>query len=141
MSFCLCENFAEKSHRFISADKIYVIDDGAKDGVEKVLEKYNNCNIIPILRDKNLGIVDNFQDVLQRLDTTHAMMLGADNYLHPNTLEVLEKEKEDIVSYDIVLFGTEAKEFASRRTCQYINGYYVWKFAKGGAAKTMELRK
>ena len=113
------------------ADKIYVIDDGAKDGVDKILEKYKDYNIISILRDKNLGIVDNFQDVLNRLDTTHALMLGADNYLHPNTLNRLLIEDADIVSYDIVLFGTEAFEFASKRNSKYHDGYYIWKFDKG----------
>ncbi len=112
-------------------DKIYVIDDGAKDGVDEVLEKYSDYGIIPILREENLGIVNNFQDVLMRLDTTHALMLGGDNYLHPNTLEELEKVNSDIVSYDIILFGTEAQKFASRRSCKMINGYYVWQFKKG----------
>ncbi len=113
------------------ADKIYVIDDGAKDGVEKVLEKYKEFNIIPILREKNLGIVDNFQDVLEKLDTSHAMMLGADNYIHPKTLETLQKFNEDIVSYDIILFGTEAKSFSKKvNTCKEVNGYILWQFSK-----------
>lgn len=112
-------------------DKIYVVDDGAKDGVDKVLEKYSDYDIIPILREENLGIVNNFQDVLMRLETTHALMLGGDNYLHPKTLEELEKVDADIVSYDIILFGTEAQSFASRRSCKMINGYYVWQFKKG----------
>mgnify|MGYP001183041446 CR=1 FL=1 len=113
------------------ADKIYVIDDGAHDGVDKVLEKYKGYNITPILREKNLGIVDNFQDVLQRLDTTHAMMLGADNFIHPHTLEILEQNDADIVSYDIILFGTEAESFSRKvRTCKKVNGYIVWQFSK-----------
>lgn len=113
------------------ADKIYVIDDGAKDGVDKVLQKYKDYNIIPILRDTNLGIVNNFQDVLLRLDTTHAIMLGADNYLHPNTLNRLSIENADIISYDIVLFGTEAFEFSRTKNCKYHDGYYLYKFEKG----------
>ena len=114
-------------------DKIYVIDDGAKDGVDKVLEKYSNYNIVPILREKNLGIVDNFQDVLMRLDTTHALMIGADNYLHPIALETLEKSEADIVSYDIIIFGTEAEKFANssaKGEHTYRDGYYIWNFRK-----------
>lgn len=113
------------------ADKIYVIDDAAKDGVDKVLEKYKGYNIIPILRDENLGIAENFQDVLMRLDTTHALMLGADNYLHPKTLETVSQHEEDIVSYDIILFGTEAEKFAHQRAAIAKDGYYIWKFQKG----------
>jgi len=115
------------------ADKIYVIDDGAKDGVDKILEKYKNHNIIPILREENLGIVNNFQDVLMRLDTTHALMIGADNYLHPSTLEVLEKSNADIVSYDIILFGVDAEKFANTSAANeyiYRDGYYIWQFQK-----------
>ena len=60
-------------------------------------------NIYPevefFLRRHNLGIIQNFNDALTRTTTTHVMFLGADNWLHPETLKRVSAVKADIVSY------------------------------------------
>ena len=68
------------------ADKILFVDDGVGD-----------CSHLPpiypeveyILRDKNLGTVENFQDMLMRVTTERCMFIGADNWLRPDTLQIL----------------------------------------------------
>ena len=83
-------------------DKILFVDDGAGD-----------CAHLPtiypdihyLLRDQNLGVVANFQDMLTRVETDMVMFLGADNWLRPDTLELISNEKTDIVVYDIIVTG------------------------------------
>ncbi len=96
-------------------DKIYFVDDGVGD-----------CGHLPkiypevefVLREKNLGTVANFQDMLMRVKEDWVMFLGADNWLSPDTLEVLDiamDEEDDngaIVTYDIILTGELRHEIA-----------------------------
>lgn len=110
-------------------DDIVVIDDGAHDGVDKVAEMYG---VRSIIRPKNLGIVANFNDILYNVVTTErVLMLGADNWLRPDTLELLSVHQEDIVSYNIFLCGQQSKEFADVVGAEPYNGYYFWKFRQG----------
>jgi glycosyltransferase involved in cell wall biosynthesis len=93
----------------ISFDKIYFVDDGAGD-----------CTHLPklypqvefILREKNIGIVDNFQDMLNRVQTDYVMFLGADNWLRSDTLFELSQYKEDIITYNIMVTGELKEEIA-----------------------------
>jgi glycosyltransferase involved in cell wall biosynthesis len=83
-------------------DKIYFVDDGIGD-----------CTHLPklypqveyVLRDKNLGIVANFQDMLNRVETDYVMFLGADNWITSDTLLMLSQYKEDIITYNIMVTG------------------------------------
>ena len=90
------------------ADHILFVDDGVGD-----------CAHLPalypqvefVLREKNLGVVDNFNDMLTRVQTDRVMFLGADNWLREDTLEKLDDQKADIVSYDWHIVGEGAQEF------------------------------
>lgn len=77
-------------------DVIRFYDDGAGDCAH-LPDIYPEVEFI--LRPKNLGIIDNFNDALNRTDTEQTMFLGADNWLHPKTLELLSTAKEDVISY------------------------------------------
>lgn len=91
------------------ADKILFVDDGIGD-----------CNHLPklypnieyIMRETNLGTVANFQDMLNRVETDKCMFLGADNWLRADTLELLDKNNTDIVTYDIVITGELSHKFS-----------------------------
>lgn len=110
-------------------DKILVVDDGKHDGLDKIAERYP---VEILIRENNLGIVENFQDVLMnKTHTDKVLFLGADNWLHPLTLETLLNKSEDIVSYDITLVGTEVDKFKEKIRTEYKDGYYIWKFEKG----------
>ena len=95
------------------ADKILFVDDGVGD-----------CNHLPkiypeveyVFREKNLGTASNFQDMLMRVVTDKCMFLGADNWLRPDTLEILDKINSDVVLYDIVVTGDSKKGLLSRHS-------------------------
>lgn len=89
-------------------DKIFFVDDGAQDC-------YNLQFVYPeiefVLRPTNIGTIKNFQDMLDRVDTEYCMFVGADNWLRSDALHLLsisaEMENSDIVTYDMLLTGTE----------------------------------
>lgn len=105
-------------------DRVLFVDDGAGD-----------CTMLPylypevefVLRDSNLGIVDNFNDMLQHADG-RVLFLGADNWLRQDALEQLSKVDADIVSYDIAITGTDGPRFAKTRASHTHEGYPVWHF-------------
>ena len=91
--------------------RILFVDDGAFD-----------CNHLPILyphieyilRKKNLGVVDNFQDILSQISTEYVLFIGADNWLRSDAIELLSNASADIVTYDIVVTGELKEEMLVR---------------------------
>ena len=67
-----------------------------------------------ILRNKNLGIVDNFQDILSQINTEYVLFIGADNWLRSDAIELLSNATTDIVTYDIVVTGELKEEILDR---------------------------
>ncbi len=110
------------------ADEVIIVDDGKHDGIEAVAQRYG---IQAIVRENNLGIIDNFNEVQKRAQTDYLLMLGADNWLHRDCLadmhDVVVNDQADIVSTDIEIWGTEAQDFAQQVNAQD----YVWKFTQG----------
>ncbi len=92
-------------------EAILFVDDGAGD-----------CTHLPkiypeieyIFRDKNLGTVNNFQDMLMKVETERVLFIGADNWLRSDALEILEAVDADIVTYDIVVTGELKDEIDAR---------------------------
>jgi glycosyltransferase involved in cell wall biosynthesis len=90
----------------IKPNKILFVDDAAKD-----------CSHLPslypeieyVMRDTNYGTVDNFQDMLMRVDTEYCMFLGADNWLRSDAFERMYakilQENCDIITYDVMMTG------------------------------------
>lgn len=91
----------------LQPDVLRVYDDGVGDCFF-VSEKYPDVELIE--REKNMGIVDNFNDALHRTTTDRVMFLGADNWLHPETLELMMAKDEDIVSCDAWIVGPSTYE-------------------------------
>ena len=95
----------------VSPTRILFVDDGALD-----------CNHLPslypdieyILRHKNLGVVDNFQDILSQINTKYVLFIGADNWLRSDAIELLSNASTDIVTYDIVVTGELKEEILHR---------------------------
>lgn len=106
-------------------DKIFFVDDGVGD-----------CSHFPklypevefVLRDKNYGVVNNFDDMLQRVKTDRCMFVGADNWLRSDAIEILMAQKTDIVTYDIVLTGTLKHDTARWHKSEVMayQGDYYW---------------
>lgn len=108
----------------LKPDVIRIYDDGIGDCIEV-------CKLYPeveyILREKNLGIIDNFNDALERTTTDKVMFLGADNWLHPQALEALNIPEDKIVTCQLFLVGTEAESFSKGLPYAEKDGYLVWK--------------
>lgn len=101
--------------------KILFVDDGVGDC--KHLDKiYPEVEFIH--REENLGVVDNFNDMLSRVKTPHVMFLGADNWLRPDTIDSLRKTPGDIVTYDVLVTGTEPFHEGTQSEKW---GYKIWK--------------
>ena len=91
--------------------RILFVDDGGLD-----------CGHLPslypdieyIFRQKNLGVVDNFQDMLAKVNTEYVLFIGADNWLRSDAIELLSKSSTDIVTYDIVVTGELKEEILTR---------------------------
>jgi len=82
--------------------RILFVDDGVGD-CEHLVNLYPQVEFI--LRNKNLGVVDNFQDMLMRVDTEYVMFLGADNWLRSDALAQLSQAGGDIITYDMMITG------------------------------------
>lgn len=93
-------------------DKILFVDDAAGD-CKHLPEIYPEVEFV--LREKNLGTVANFNDMLTRVTTDRYMLIGADNWLRSDTIERVMNEDADIVNYDIVVTGTGLDVFAKVR--------------------------
>ena len=91
--------------------RILFVDDGGLD-----------CDHLPsiypdieyILRKDNLGVIDNFQDILSQINTEYVLFIGADNWLRSDAIELLSNASTDILTYDIVVTGELKEEILNR---------------------------
>lgn len=124
-SHCI-ETVLNQSKKF---DRILFVDDGAQDCWDL---QYMYPEVECVLRPINIGTVNNFQEMLSRVETEYCMFIGADNWLRSDTLELLsdtaEKEDADIVTYDMVLTGTEKETRLAhhRDEATAYQGDYYW---------------
>jgi glycosyltransferase involved in cell wall biosynthesis len=92
-------------------ERILFVDDGAHD-----------CAHLPALypeidyvfRPTNIGTVNNFQDMLSRVESEYVMFIGADNWLRSDSIELLSNATTDILTYDIVVTGELKEEIITR---------------------------
>lgn len=123
-------------------DKIFVVDDASADGaIETALafKRYYKHIIECVQRNVNMGIVNNFDDMLRnKVKTDKVMFMGADNWLRPDALEKMEAANADIVSSDVYLVGHRGAELVRKRQkirkrVYQKDGYYVLTYdAEGG---------
>lgn len=93
-------------------DKILFVDDAAGD-CEHLPKIYPEVEFV--LRKDNLGTVANFNDMLERVTTDRYMFIGADNWLRSDAIERIMNENADIITYDIIVTGTELNVFSKIR--------------------------
>jgi glycosyltransferase involved in cell wall biosynthesis len=105
--------------------RILFVDDGGFD-----------CGHLPslypgieyVFRPENLGVVDNFQDMLTMIHTEYVLFIGADNWLRSDTISLLSSAKSDIVTYDIIVTGELKDEILTRVPGETIphQGDFYW---------------
>jgi glycosyltransferase involved in cell wall biosynthesis len=88
---------------------IRFFDDGAHD-CEHLVKLYPEVEFV--LRPKNIGIINNFNDALDRTETEHVMYLGADNWLDWQALEMMSECDADIVSPHAIKIGNPQEYWA-----------------------------
>lgn len=110
------------------ADKILFVDDAAGD-CEHLKRLYPEVEFT--FRDKNLGVVDNFQDMLFKVTTPKVLFLGADNWLRADALELLLAQDTDIVTYDIMVTGTLRENISRTYPTRQRQGDLYWDRAGG----------
>jgi glycosyltransferase involved in cell wall biosynthesis len=104
--------------------RVIFVDDGVGD-CRHLPQLYPEIEYV--LRKENLGTVDNFQDMLQKVSTEYVMFIGADNWLRADAMELLSKAKTDIVTYDVIVTGELKDEILIRvpgQTKLYQGDYY-----------------
>ncbi|PUE35749.1 glycosyltransferase family 2 protein [Limnohabitans sp. Jir72] len=112
-----------------SPERVIFVDDGAGDC--RHLQKYYP-EIEYIHREKNLGVVNNFDDMLCRVTSDYVMFVGADNWLRSDAIELLENklkiDNTDIVVYDIMVTGELKSEILLRHPNEVhpCHGDYYW---------------
>ena len=109
----------------LSPKRILFVDDGGFD-----------CGHLPslypgieyVFRPENLGVVDNFQDMLEMVKTEYVLFIGADNWLRSDTISLLSGAKSDIVTYDIIVTGELKDEILIRVPGETIphQGDFYW---------------
>lgn len=87
-------------------DDIVVVDDASHDMTKEVADKWGvKC----VVREENMGIRDNFQDMLENhINTDLVFFLGADNWIHPRYVEMTSEcinDKTKVVATDTYLVG------------------------------------
>lgn len=105
--------------------EILFVDDAAGDCFF-LEERYPEVKFT--FRKKNLGIVENFNDMLNKVKSSKCLFLGADNWLRSDALELLSKGDADIVTYDIILTGDlkEDRLVHHRHEMQNLHGDFYW---------------
>jgi glycosyltransferase involved in cell wall biosynthesis len=104
-------------------DRILFVDDGVGD-----------CTHLPdiypeieyVLREENLGTVDNFQDMLMRVKTEYTMFIGADNWFRSDAVEKLLEQDADIVTYEIMVTGEFKMNHPDANRPNAMNNGDVW---------------
>ena len=110
-------------------EKIFFVDDGVGDCTH--LQKlYPEVEFT--FRNHNLGTVNNFQDMLNKVDTKYCMFIGADNWLRSDAISLFWKTIEitdtDIITYDITLTGEKKNTRVPhhRNEMVHYQGDYYW---------------
>jgi len=118
----------------VKPERILFVDDGVGDCTH-LKDLYPEVEFV--LRDTNLGTVDNFQDMLMRSNSEYTMFLGADNWLRDDTIELLTNQVKtdpttDIVMYDIFITGELKGKFAGGwSNTTRLQGGFHWKIRNG----------
>ncbi len=106
-------------------ERILFVDDGVGD-CEHLPALYPEVEYV--LRKQNLGTIDNFNDMLMRVNSEYVMFVGADNWLSSDAIQVLSKAITDIVTYDIIVTGELKREIPKRHPgeCKWHFGDLYW---------------
>ena len=109
----------------VQPEKILFVDDGVGD-CDDLPKVYREVEYT--LRKENLGTVDNFQDMLMKVDTEYTMFLGADNWLRSDAVETLLEQDTDIVTYHVMVTGEHKMGHRDAIEENIVDGDVYWQW-------------
>ena len=109
----------------VQPEKILFVDDGVGD-CDHLPKVYPEVEYT--LRKENLGTVDNFQDMLMKVDTEYTMFLGADNWLRSAAVETLLEQDTDIVTYHVMVTGEHKMGHRDAKEENIVDGDVYWQW-------------
>lgn len=113
----------------VKPERVLFVDDGAGD-CDSLPKIYPEIEFV--LRKSNIGIIDNFNDMLDRVKSEFVMFIGADNWLTSHAVEVLQSviatQRYDVVTYDLIVTGELKRELTLRAPNELkpYRGDYYW---------------
>lgn len=88
--------------------RLIVIDDCYPDeSVPAYFEAIDDGRIIYTRNAQNLGITENYREAIRRATTSHITILGCDDLLHPNYVDVVTRVIERIPTVDVIQPGVQ----------------------------------
>ncbi|GAA2530215.1 hypothetical protein GCM10009860_07410 [Microbacterium mitrae] len=88
--------------------KLIVLDDQYPDlTVADYFSALDDDRITYIRNEKNLGITDNYREAISRATTEFISILGCDDLLHPNYLDVIHRTISAFPDVDVIQPGVE----------------------------------
>jgi len=114
-------------------ENILFVDDGGGDCAH-LPTLYPSVDFI--LRPQNLGIVENFQDILMnKITTERVLFIGADNWLSSDAIQEISQaaNKADIITYDLLVTGNQKDEILNRhpKEVHASRGDWYWDRSSG----------
>lgn len=149
-NYCL-KSYQSVVEQTVKPDRFFVIDDSSTDGSIDLIRRFMPEAEV-IINEKNLGIVDNFNQALDLLETDYALFLGADNYLHPSAIQALrcaldQNPRAAVAYFDMIIVGPLASKLAESTNSPEIGGsltdgtqLYHWQFPEFGTITKESLR-
>jgi glycosyltransferase involved in cell wall biosynthesis len=88
--------------------RLIVIDDCyPDDAVPEYFARLDDERIVYTRNETNLGITENYREAIRRATTDHITILGCDDLLHPNYVDVIERTIANVPHADVIQPGVE----------------------------------
>lgn len=88
--------------------RLIVIDDCYPDeSVPAYFDAIEDMRITYVRNERNLGITENYREAIRRATTSHITILGCDDLLHPNYVDVVTRVIDRIPTVDVIQPGVQ----------------------------------
>lgn len=88
--------------------RLIVIDDCYPDeSVPAYFDAIDDARITYVRNERNLGITENYREAIRRATTSHITILGCDDLLHPNYVDVVTRVIDHIPTVDVIQPGVQ----------------------------------
>ena len=118
--------------------KIWILDDASTDGTTDLVKKYAELypeKIIPFIRPKNLGGIQNVYQALQEIDTKYFATLESDDYwCNENKLQIQVDILENNPDCSFCCHNSY-KRYPNNKSCSLHNTPYIKTKVKSGKYK------